>query len=201
VLSGVLLRHVRGELRQLRYAAAILVALAACGGGGNSGDAGSDATTKDSSVDGMPSDANTGDAGHLPILDACVPIDGGLACDPAHVKCGTMDCTAGSQFCCITSEAGTFTCDMTSMPMQCQGMMMAEGTAMYCDEAANCPDAGVCCGFIGAGGGYATSCQPSCEGNAIQFCHGSAECASGTCVGQTCNGTYVETCGALLECP
>ncbi len=183
----------------------VVAAFAACGGDDNStSDAGPDAATEDSpSITDAYTDAGPSmDAdAHVVLLDACVPIEGGLACDPGHIQCGTSSCIPGSQFCCITNDASTFACDQTSMPMQCMGMMNSEGTTMYCDEAANCPDAQVCCGFVGTGGGYATSCQPSCGGNAIQFCHGSAECASGTCVGQNCNGVHVETCGALSECP
>jgi hypothetical protein len=213
----LLLRHLRGELRQLNtkrwlllLLGAIPVATHACSSGNDANDAGpGDSTAQDSPADnsasdgGQPSDADA----HVPLLDACVAIEGGLACDPAHIACGTTQCMAGSELCCIEREAGMmmmmmmqgqFTCDTDAM--QCQGMM-SQGTVAYCDEAANCPNEEVCCGFIGSNGGYATSCQPSCEGNAVQFCHGSAECASGTCVGQTCNGEYVETCGALLECP
>jgi hypothetical protein len=204
----------RGELRQLKKPWLLLLVGAApfvtyaCSSN-DVGDAGpSDSTAQDSPADntavdgGQPGDADA----HVPVLDACVAIEGGLACDPAHITCGTKQCTAGSEFCCIAlADAGMmmmmmgpFTCDTDAM--QCQ-MMMSQGTVAYCDEAANCPDNEVCCGFIGGNGGYATSCQPSCGGNAIQFCHGNAECASGTCVGQTCNGEYIETCGALIECP
>jgi hypothetical protein len=189
----------------MRKISAVAIAfLLACSDDTTTSDAGADATASDASADSAPvdagSDVHLSDAaeGGGPILDACVAIEGGHPCDPAHITCGTTSCTAGSQFCCIQNDAGTFTCD--TMTTQCQTMMVS-GTTMYCDEAANCPDAEVCCGFIGAGGGYATSCQAACAGNAIQFCHGSAECASGSCVGRTCNGVYVETCGALVECP
>lgn len=177
----------------------VSVLAAACGGGGSGADGGLDATSD------APPDA-AADIG--PILDACTAIEGGAACNPAHVKCGpTLSCAAGSQFCCIANEAGTFACDpvdagMMMMMMQCQGMMMSEGTTMYCDEAANCPNSELCCGFVGTGGGFATSCHPSCGGNAVQFCHGNAECgSSGPCIGQMCNGVFVETCGGLIECP
>ena len=176
--------------------------LAACSGGGGGNDAGPDVLGgPDSSSDvGVATDADA-DVFVAPVLDACVPVEGGAACDPAHVPCGTSSCTAGSQFCCIQSDAGSFTCDPTSMPTQCQ-MMMTAGTTEYCDEAANCPDAELCCGYVGGGGGYSTSCQASCQGTAIQFCHGNAECGSnGPCVVQHCRGVLVETCGGLLECP
>ncbi len=202
----------RSQLNKwLLLLSAVPIATYACSSGNDVGDAGpGDSTAQDSPGDSATVDVadagQTGDAdAHVPVLDACVPIEGGLACDPTHVTCGTTQCTAGSEFCCIElTDSGMmmmgmpYTCDTTAM--QCQ-MGMTQGTVAYCDEAANCPNAQVCCGFIGGNGGYATSCQPSCEGNAIQFCHGSAECASGTCVGQTCNGEYVETCGALVECP
>jgi hypothetical protein len=108
-----------------------------------------------------------------------------------------------SSFCCVapalammmmTPDASVFTCDV--MAMQCQG-----NTVATCDQAANCPSGQVCCGFVGPGGGYATSCQPTCEGNAVQFCRGTEECAAGSCVVQTCSGVLVETCGGLTECP
>jgi hypothetical protein len=191
-----------------RYAfllvALLLGTFAACGGGDNTSDAGSDATTSDAPSDGL----NASDAAdsHVPVLDACVAIDGGAACDPGHVVCGSTKCTAGVQLCCI--EDGGFTCVAVDAggggppppPPPPPGGACSGGTKAFCDEAANCPDAEVCCGFVGSGGGYATSCQPSCPGLAIQFCHGSAECVTGTCVGQTCSGEYVETCGPIAEC-
>ena len=183
-----------------------LLAFPACSGDNTNGqDSGPDVTQGDvvaqdvAIQDSGPPDVN--EAG--PILDACAPIEGGAACDPAHIQCGaTLSCTAGSQFCCIANEAGTFMCDSVAMPTMCQGNMMAPGTAMYCDEAANCSDAGLCCGYFGSGGGFASSCRSSCPLSALQLCHGNAECGSnGPCIGQTCHGVYIETCGGLAECP
>lgn len=189
-------------MKPVRIRILLCSALLACGGGDSSNDdAGQDATQPDAGDDGGALDASPSDAGEGggPILDACVAVDGGAPCDPAHIQCGTTECTVGSQYCCIANDAGSFTCDTTST--KCQGTMMSPGTSMYCDEAANCPDAQVCCGFAGSAGGYATACQPSCGGNAVQFCRGSAECASGPCVVQHCNGVDVQTCGGLIECP
>lgn len=73
------------------------------------------------------------------------------------------------------------------------------GTTMVCDEAADCPSGQICCGFVGNGGGFATKCQTSC-GTGLQFCHGSAECLSGTCtITPNCHGVTIETCNGI--CP
>lgn len=192
------------------YALALapLAAFAACSGDNNGQDAGPDATGNDVQgqdvvmQDGGVQDSGPADTYVAPVLDACTPIEGGLACDPAHIKCGgALNCNAGSQFCCIANEGGTFACDSVTMPSTCVGNMMSPGTGQYCDEAANCPEAGLCCGFFGSGGGFAASCQSSCPINALQLCHGNAECGSnGPCIGQTCKGVYVQTCGGLPEC-
>lgn len=160
------------------------------------GDGGPDATTDGEGIDVVVSDSGS-DVVTKP--DGCTPIDGGLACDPGHVTCGGTSCDLTKQFCCITDAGAGNTCttyppDSGPPPKNsCTGE-----TKVLCDEAADCPSGQVCCGFVGASGGFATSCAASC-GTGIQFCRGSAECTSDSCVAQTCRGESVETCGAF--CP
>ncbi|HEY1956848.1 MAG TPA: hypothetical protein VGH28_14610 [Polyangiaceae bacterium] len=171
---------------------------AACGGDSSPSDGGSDATTGgDATTDAPVTDAPATDGETKP--DGCVPIDGGLACDPGHVACGSAACDLTTQFCCIADAGAGNTCtnyppDSGPPPKNnCTGE-----TKVLCDEAADCPSGQVCCGFVGATGGFATSCSTSC-GTGIQFCHGSAECVTGTCTAQQCRGENIETCTTL--CP
>ena len=172
----------------------------ACGGGDTSnGDAG-DATTgndvsnpqQDSAVEAAS------DAGADVTSGACVPVEGGLACDPAHITCGAKMCDAGTQFCCITDGGAKLVCDNLTADGGIPTNVCAGSTKATCDEAANCPQGQVCCGFVGSSGGFSTSCQTSC-GTGLQFCRGSAECKSGQCTVQQCRGVTIETCGSL--CP
>jgi len=183
-------------MHQLTRAIALsMLTLGACGGDSTNDDGGADATQgSDASSDVVgTSDSSTKS-------DACVAIDGGAACDPAHITCGTLLCDAGSQVCCINDGGAKETCTVAPPtdggkppPNSCTA------TKMACDEAADCPSGNVCCGFVGAGGGFTTSCAPSC-GTGLQFCHGSAECVTGECTLQAqCHGVTIETCSSF--CP
>jgi hypothetical protein len=166
--------------------------LAACSG--------DDSTATDSGIDATQGDASndvvtTPDAGSdAPVVkgDACVPIEGGLSCDPAHIACGSASCTVGKQVCCIADGGAKETCTNLGANI-CPGL-----TKSNCDEAADCDGGNVCCGFVGPTGGFNTACQPSC-GTGLQFCHGTAECVTGTCTLMQCRGVTVETCGSF--CP
>jgi len=168
--------------------------LLACSSDSNPNDGGLDATQgADSEADGgsdAPADASP---------KVCVPVEGGLACDPAHIACGALLCDAGAQICCINDGGAKETC---TVPPPTDGGKpppnSCTGTKMACDEAADCPSGQLCCGFVGGGGGFATACQTSC-GTGLQICHGSAECVTGECVVQQCRGVTIETCGNL--CP
>ena len=176
-----------------------------CGGDSTGGDAGGgDATTDGEGVDGAASDgASDASDASAPKPDGCVPVEGGLACDPGHVTCGTTSCDLAKQFCCIDDGGASLTCDddppdSGGGPPPPPPPNGCTGTKATCDEAADCPSGQICCGFVGIGGGFATACETSC-GNGLQFCRGSAECVKGDCVVQTCQGETVETCGSF--CP
>lgn len=158
------------------------------------GDGGPDATTDGEGIDAVTSDSGSDVVAQS---DGCTPIEGGLACDPGHVTCGGTSCDLTKQFCCIADAGNTCTNyppDSGPPPKNsCTGQ-----TKVLCDEAADCPSGQICCGFVGSTGGFTTSCAASC-GTGIQFCRGSAECTSDSCVAQTCRGESVETCGSF--CP
>lgn len=188
-------------MHQLTRAVALsLLTLGACNGDSTNGDAGPDATQGNDSGSDVVTTNDTGasDAG----TDAdktCVPVDGGLPCDGLHVACGNLQCDAGTQVCCINDGGTKETCT----PVQQDGGKpppnVCTATKMACDEAADCPSGQICCGFVGSGGGFNTACQASC-GTGLQFCHGSAECSSGSCtVMPNCHGVTIETCGSF--CP
>jgi len=76
--------------------------LGACGGDdSNNGDAATDATQGNDVT--TPSDGGGDDSS--PKSDACVPIEGGLACDGLHIACGNLECEAGAQVCSSTTAA------------------------------------------------------------------------------------------------
>ena len=179
--------------------AAAMGAFTACSGDDSAGgDAGPDATNDGEGIDVVvPDGASDGGADAPSKPDGCSPIDGGFACDPGRVTCGATSCDLAKQYCCITSDGGKDTCT-NNPPDSGTSNLCVGGTKAFCDEAADCPNGQICCGFVGPMGGFTTSCQASC-GTGIQFCRGSAECTSDSCVAQTCRGESIETCGAF--CP
>lgn len=187
-------------MHQLTRAVALsLLTLGACGGDSTNDDAGADATQgNDAGNDAVASDASSDVAADVD--KTCVAVEGGLPCDGLHVACGNLLCDAGTQVCCINDGGAKETCAVAPPtdggkppPNSCTA------TKMACDEAADCPNGQVCCGFVGASGGFNTACQPSC-GTGLQFCHGSAECITGSCtVMPQCHGVTIETCGSF--CP
>src|SRR5438477_4852138 len=88
-----------------------IVTLGACGGDSTTDDGGTDATTNEGGTDAA-TDVGTNeaasDASTKP--DVCIPLDGGAACDPAHVVCGNLLCDAGAQVCCINDGGAKETC-------------------------------------------------------------------------------------------
>lgn len=203
MLPAVLQRNLRGDVHQLKtwtLGAALVAALAgyaACGDDSSGDGGGPDGTTTD---DAGGSDAVTPDDGGSDATPTgCVPIDGGLPCDPGHVACGAATCDTSKQVCCFADGGAKATC---TTPRPTDGgkppANACVGTEAFCDEAADCPAGQVCCGFVGSTGGFATSCATSC-GTGLQFCHGNAECVSGTCTAQQCRGETIETCSSI--CP
>ena len=192
----MLLHTMRSHVHQLTKTIALLLTLGACGNDSTKDDAGADATQgTDSGSDVVTQNDSGSDAGPK----SCVPVEGGLPCDGLHIACGSLQCDAGSQVCCIADGGAKETCT----PVQQDGGKpppnVCTATKMACDEAADCPSGQICCGFVGSSGGFATSCQTSC-GTGLQFCHGSAECTSGQCtVLPQCHGVTIETCGSF--CP
>jgi hypothetical protein len=182
-------------------AGASIAIIGACGGDSTNGDAGPDATQgNDAGSDVVGTDASADVTGDVD--KTCVPVEGGLPCDGLHVACGNSECDAGSQICCVTSNGTKEAC---AVPPPTDGGKpppnTCAGSKMACDEAADCPNGQVCCGFVGPidAGGFNTTCQTSC-GTGLQFCHGSAECVTGTCtVTPNCHGVTIETCGSF--CP
>ena len=187
------------QLKLVVVGCAVLAAGAfvACGGDDTGNDAGDATTTDAEGTDVVVSDA--GSDGVAPGPDGCVPIADGAACDPGHVTCGSTSCDLTKDVCCVADGGAKFTC---TVPRPTDGGKpppnACTGTEAFCDEAADCPAGQVCCGFVGATGGFATSCATSC-GTGLQFCHGNAECVSGTCTAQPCRGETIETCSSV--CP
>lgn len=181
------------------FVAASMALLGACGGDSTKDDGGTDATQgTDAASDVTNNDTGTSDAG-TDVNKTCVPVEGGLPCDGLHIACGSSLCDAGAQICCINDGGAKETCAIPQSDGGKPPPNACTGTKMACDEAADCPSGQVCCGFVGIAGGFATSCQTSC-GTGLQFCHGSAECMTGSCVVQpSCHGVTVETCSSF--CP
>src|SRR5689334_13184712 len=142
-------------MRTYRLIATVAL-LGACGGDATNEDGGADATQ---GTDSGGSDVVTGND-VAPKLDGCVPIEGGLACDPAHIACGSALCDAGAQVCCINDGGASQKC---TIPPPTDGGKpppnACTGTKMACDEAADCPTGQLCCGFVGQSGGFNTTCQ------------------------------------------
>ncbi len=183
-------------MRYLRFFGCSMI-LFACGGDSTNGDGGVDATANDAQANDAPANDTSANDVTPPNDGACVPADGGLACDPGKVTCGNTSCDLTKQFCCIDDAGTKQTCDNYPPDTGPPPPNGCNGTKVDCDEAADCPSGQVCCGFVGAGGGFATSCRQGGCGTGIQMCRSTNECAS--CVVQTCRGVTMETCGAL--CP
>jgi hypothetical protein len=143
---------------------------------------------------GLP-DVNS-QAGDQP--DACVPTEGGKACSPGTVGCGTdASCAVPANFCCDTD---------TSETCVAAGGTCTGGTEISCNEAADCPTAGDICCILSTGltkSSASVSCQPgpicpkSTTGETIassQICRSDKECASGKCQFWSCAGNVLQTC-------
>jgi len=191
----------------LAFGVALLTAGAgflACGGddasspNGSGNDGSADSTANGDS-------GSTGDTGSA--------ADGGTQAnpDPGKVTCGNTTCNVPEQFCCIHPDASIQTCDDAGPgvgPGTC-----GNGSQIYCDESADCPDAGVndpqvCCVQLTVrpprgGMTYNNNCRAalSCGGRTNRVaCKNDEECAStdaGRCVAQACNGRVIHTCGPL----
>lgn len=128
-----------------------------------------DADSEGSSLDG-------GDAGRA----ACVAPEGGAACDPGRIACGTGSCDTSTQVCCWGD--GGIAC----APLDAGSCFVEQA----CDETADCRS-GVCCAT--SPDLLATACLPSCAGAYAQICRSNTECGSAQtgpgseqCVVQTC---------------
>jgi len=173
----------------------------ACGGADGSslldGDSGAanDATTvpdgsvtQDAGADVVTLDASTKDS-------AMVKDTGTPYVDPG-ITCGTADCDAGAELCCvsITSYYPTYTysfaCEQTTDLVQC-----AAGIPIYCDDDHQCTGGQVCCGDLGNPTYAKVSCKATCTGfvfgyEQIHFCNPNAsDCGTG----QSCKPSTVIT--------
>ncbi len=158
-----------------------------------------DASDMDANVgidDSVP-DSGGGDA--ITPFDASVdatkpPKDSGPPYVDPGITCGTADCDASSQYCCvsITSYYPTYTyafaCGATSDLVQCPA-----GIPVYCDDDKECDAGQVCCGDLGNVTYSKVSCKPTCTGNVwgyqqVHFCDPKAPtCGTGT----TCKASTV----------
>jgi hypothetical protein len=159
-----------------------------------SGEASTDAGAKDGEAkDGGDSGAST-----------CVVPDGGMACTPHSVACGSTPCTTPTDVCC----ANGFTMGVpTTGTCQASTTCGLGSTEVACEEAADCPSGQLCCETpptLGGGPGTQT-CSGACPAPSYQLCRSNTECSGGAhCVPQSCpNGLSpydVEACGLQSGC-
>ncbi len=193
------------------YPAILLFALTACessppGLGLAPRDSGADSTTPDAGVVAdAAGDSTTPIADSEPAADADASDGRGhnqndQPSDPGTTKCGGLSCATASHYCCVdTTDGGPATC-------LDNGVSACGGIRQKCDEAADCPTANICCINAGDAASIAdnTVCVTACDADGFQVCRTDAECKNGLlCVGQMCNGIWIQTCGHLPEmrCP
>jgi hypothetical protein len=167
-------------------------------------DATSDDAAPQSSSDSGDKDASAkegGDAGDASEESpACPKPEGGLACTPHSVACGSSPCTTPTDVCCaatFTEGAPTGTC--TAAATGCLGT-----TDVACEEAADCASGQVCCQTVAAiTNDLTATCQTSCAVGSYQICRSTTECTTGQCTPQSCGigATYdIEACGLQTGC-
>ena len=166
---------------------------------GSSGDDGGGSSSGASSSGGQGGDGgnqNTdggssggGDGGGSSSGGSTTPVpEGGMPSDPGVVPCGSATCSAASQKCCATADAGTCTALNSGCP--------TGSTSHECKEAADCASGNVCCTVYNYGS-YPYTCNlGGCPTGDYQVCRTDAECGSPEagagsqkCVVQTCHTT------------
>lgn len=120
--------------------------------------------------DGYLDDWRT-DAGALPVdsgaTDAVV-VDTATVEPPDGVRCGSTECTAGSEECCLTMGGAS-----------CVAIGACRGASLTCSSTASCSAGKVCCFRVGGAGGRA-ACEGECNGRgAFRLCESDAECMMG----------------------
>jgi hypothetical protein len=130
---------------------------------------------------GNPGDGGAGSAGKVSAI--CQAPEGGAACDPGAVPCGSTMCDTSQTSCChVTGDAGSDTC--VGPNGACTGSLVR------CNETSDCEKGLVCCDSYGV-----TTCAASCGPYGSQICLSDTECglqsdAGGAkkCIVQTCGG-------------
>jgi hypothetical protein len=140
---------------------AVLMPLAACGGGGKAGD------LAVASFD-LSSDATT---------PVDLTINGDAAMSTVGIACGTTPCAANAQYCCTDDEGKTGTCGFGSS-------VSCGASVFYCDGPEDCPPAEHnCCVQNGASQCGSSPCGNSND-TGYALCHTDADCSA--IVGDVC---------------
>jgi hypothetical protein len=132
---------------------------------------------RDAAPDATLTDAGgPADAGVDAPADADADAEAEAAPDPGII-CGAIDCTAGTEKCCIVDAGASTFC--TQAGLGC-GTVTA---ALLCDDTADCPAGKLCCAVFVTMTDIDVDCLASCAGTAGQFCDPNAgDCPSGlTC--------------------
>jgi len=150
-------------------------------GGGGEGGTGSSGVGVGGEGGAGGSEGGASSGGVTPVT--CQAPEGGAACDPGLVPCGSTMCDTSQTSCCrATGDAGTDTCVGPNGA--------CTGTLVRCKETGDCQDGLVCCDAYGE-----TSCAASCGAYSFQVCRSDTECgvhadagAAKKCILQTCGG-------------
>jgi hypothetical protein len=153
------------------------------GGSGNGGGSASGAGTIPTGDGGTGASADGGSSSGGMMTVTCQSPDGGSACDPGEVTCGSTKCQTSQTSCChVAGDAGTDTCVGPNGA--------CAGTLTRCNETSDCADGLVCCDSYGT-----TTCAASCGPYGSQACRSDSECglqadagAAKKCILQTCGG-------------
>jgi hypothetical protein len=119
--------------------------------------------------------------------------DGGFACTPGKLSCGTATCDTPSQECCYGTGSGSSETCVTS------GGTCA-GNVQECAEKSDCPDGEICCLKVtDTSGDFTITCQAgtTCPAGGLanaQICTTNAECSTGKCAVYNCMGQLTEAC-------
>lgn len=156
--------------------------------GGATGDDGGTTKTDGSSVE---EDAAPG---------VCAPISGGLACDPGKIYCGSSNCDAATEECCV-DLAGASAATSCVAKGGCTG---TNKVGMACDEKDDCATGEICCFTSDGAKPTGAVCQAGpclVAGSPTDFaqsCRGDFECENtGSCVSGNCKGYSVQTCSTF----
>ena len=127
-------------------------------------------TIDDGYLDDWRADGGETDSAVVVTDTASINVDTATVEPSRTIRCGSAECNAATQDCCLGPGGGT-----------CAGRgACMRGASLSCSSAASCPSGNVCC-FRFSGMSGKSTCDSTCSGRgSFQLCDSDSECSGGT---------------------